>query len=223
MAIKYNKKRIATTYWLFIGLMIFCLSVLVLKTILVHTDTKHNQLHLTTTTSAWIDGLPTGSNGYNRAVPLEGCRPGLRADAHFSQLDLHLHSDNGEAPLNSALRWSIVLDYLNIATAMVGYLLGILCAFSFYRSLRVDSKIQPQYIRYLWWVGITIILSALIMLAHNLLQSVGVKQLVPGSIYTPNVQVNFEVSQIVFGLVVLFLSQVLRINHNLQEEQELTI
>lgn len=210
--------------WTYIGIVIFCAVVLAVNMVLTGIGAKDPKSpYGEEGVCTWVMDQRAPAEVYYVKHEAEGAVEGVKADVYFTKYDVRFSADDPKLIGNAYLTWGHIFHNLHMLAVVLAVVFGLMCAVSFYKSVKRGDKFSHRYIKFMRWVGVMIIVSASCVLLAKMMHSLGVAQLLPASMYKPHLQVEVGIIHFIFGVVVLFLSRVLEISYKLQEEQEYTV
>ena len=221
-----HKSQVAAARWLFwpfILIMLFVLWALIRATT-IRTDQEMNKEATFLVHNVVWDELQLANTDLDiSSLPVAGTEEGVTATARVSAYDVSFIRSDSQPIKNKYATWAAALGIGETVCLMAACLLGIFCAISFINSIKRDEKFSKRFIKALTWTGLMIIISAVLPTCGHVLQSLVLRDMLPNTQNLVHLRIHVEVTRLFFGIVILFLSQMLRINYDLKEEQELTI
>ncbi len=217
-------KQAKALFVLFVALMAFSAAVVVTRVItaIVNGNTLPDGSHAPKG-SIVVRDYNLDDRSYIGVQTIPGSIDGCSAVAYPSEGTICFVPSNGQMLVEAPFVWSQICLVLNYVSLLASCMMGLLCVISFYRSFMKKDKFNLVFIKYMGWIGVSIMAASLFNTVHVALSSVGVNMMLAGVDAPVNLQFEFDITKLFFGLGILFLAMVLRTNRKLQEEQELTI
>mgnify|MGYP003296154595 CR=1 FL=1 len=217
-----NIRRIRLLYGLFASILLICLGLFVCN--IIAAEERPQVAPLNPSGIAFsITNIPAAESCYAEEHSVEGTAQGFTAKTHVARYDLDIYSDSAEVASNPRLRWVLVLQLFELAAFAAILVLVIIALISFYRSAKAGRIFPSKNVALLLIIGILLVVTSLCHDTSTYLERLLAFDLVGHSSWAPQVHYSIHFTRIFFGLTLIFLSQIIRIGRELQDEQELTV
>lgn len=217
-----NIRHIRLLYGLFSSILLICLGLFVCN--IIAAEERPQVAPLNPSGLAFsITNIPAADATYAVEHPIEGTAEGFTANAHVARFDLDLYSDTTEVASDARLRWVLVFQLFELAAFAAILVLVIIALISFYRSAKAGRVFPAKNVSLLLIIGILLVVTSLCHDTSTYLERLLASDLVSSSSWAPKVHYTIHFTRIFFGLTLIFLSQIIRIGRELQDEQELTV
>lgn len=219
-----NIRNIRILYLLVAGILILCLALFFGDVMQMHERPRVAQFPETNPTYAFrITDLITGNDLYLEEHPVENTAEGVIAHTHVNRYDVDIYTNDDRIGHDARIAWVMVLQSFGVlATAAILVLVTIVLV-SFYRSAKHDVVFPARNIVLLTVVGLLLMATSLALDTSAYLERCVALDLLHGTEWQPDVHFTIHFTRILFGLTLVFMTQVFRIGRQLQEDQELTI
>lgn len=217
-----NIRHIRLLYGLFASILLICLGLFVCN--IIAAEERPQVAPLNPSGIAFsITNIPVSEACYAEEYDVEGTAEGFTAKTHVARYDLDVYSDDTEVVSNPRLRWVLVLQLFELAAFAAILVLVIIALISFYRSAKAGRVFPAKNVSLLLIIGILLVVTSVCHDTSTYLERLLALDLVGDSNWAPEVHYTIHFTRIFFGLTLIFLSQIIRIGRELQDEQELTV
>lgn len=170
-----------------------------------------------------VTDLRSSSPLYAVEHPVEGMPEGISAHAHVNRFDIDCYTDNAVIVADPRLHWASALQLFSVAALLAVVVLVVVALISFYRSAKQGRIFPRKSVILLLVIGLLLVAMSLSVDTQTYLERRLAHDLLVGTQWVPQARYTIHFTRIFFGLTIIFLSQVIRIGRELQDEQELTI
>lgn len=170
-----------------------------------------------------ITDLHASPELYNQEHVVEGTDSNMTAVAHVKNYVVDFFPDSNISDKNPRLMCAYYLQFFEFLSYAAIFILVIIVLVSFYRSTKQGRIFPTKQTSLLLVIGLLIIASSISIDTRCYLECLAAANLLQGTEWKPSVFFGIHFSRLFFGLTVIFLSQIIRIGREMQEEQELTI
>lgn len=170
-----------------------------------------------------ITDLHASPELYNQEYVVEGTDSNMTAVAHVKNYVVDFFPDSNISDKNPRLMCAYYLQFFEFLSYAAIFILVIIVLVSFYRSTKQGRIFPTKQTSLLLVIGLLIIASSISIDTRCYLECLAAADLLQGTEWKPSVFFGIHFSRLFFGLTVIFLSQIIRIGREMQEEQELTI
>ena len=219
-----NILRIRILYGLMGGILLICLGLFVRG--IFGSEDEPGVGRLTAFNSEYaftITDLRPSPALYEVEHPVEGLPEGVSAHTHINRYDVDVYTDNPETAKDRRLIWALLLQLFNVAAVAAIVVLVVVALVSFYRSTKRGQVFPTKNANLLLVIGVLLVALSLSIDTGSYLERCLAADLLKNTQWVPQVRYSVHFMRIFFGLTLIFLSQIIRIGCELQEEQELTI
>lgn len=217
-----NIRRIRLLYGLFASILLICLGFFVCNVIAAEERPQIAPLNPSGIAFS-ITNIPAAEQTYAVEHPVAGTAPGFTAQTHVSRFDLDVYSDTTEVASDPRLRWVLILQLFELAAFAAILVLVVIALISFYRSAKASRVFPANNVSLLLIIGILLVVTSLCHDTSTYLERLLAADLVGSTDWAPQFHYSIHFTRIFFGLTLIFLSQIIRIGRELQDEQELTV
>ena len=219
-----NILHIRILYGLMGGILLVCLGLFVSDIFSSEEEPAVGRLAALNSDYAFtITDLRPSPSLYDVEHPVEGLPEGVSAHAHVGRYDVDVYTNSPETAKDRRLRWVLVLQIFNVAAVAAIVVLVVVALVSFYRSTKRGQVFPTKNVALLWVIGLLLVALSLSIDTGTFLERRLAADLLSDTRWVPQVRYTVHFMRIFFGLTLIFLSQIIRIGRELQEEQELTI
>lgn len=170
-----------------------------------------------------VTDLRSSSPLYAVEHPVEGMPEGISAHAHVNRFDIDCYTDNAVIVADPRLHWASALQLFSVAALLAVVVLVVVALISFYRSAKQGRIFPRKSVILLLVIGLLLVAMSLSVDTQTYLERRLAHDLLVGTQWVPQARYTIHFTRIFFGLTIIFLSQIIRIGRELQDEQELTI
>ena len=223
--VRNNKiTRVRVLYGMFGGILLICLGLFVSHIFLTEEMPKVGMLTSMKSDYAFtITDLRSAPRLYEVEHNLANLPEGVSAHAHVNRFDVDVYTDDKELGTDPRLTWTVVLQMFVILASAAVLVLVVIALVSFYRSAKRGQVFPKRNVWLLMVIGILLVAMSLSIDTGSYLERRMAYNLLKGTEWVPQARYTLHFTRIFFGLTLIFLSQIIRIGRELQEEQELTI
>ncbi len=211
-------------YGLFGGIMLICLGLFVSHIFyaedapLVGELTAFNSKYAFTVTD-----LRSSASLYAIERPVEGVPEGISAHAHINRFDVDCYTDDELIGNDPRLHWATALQLFGMVSLVAIVVLVSVALVTFYRSAKRGRVFPRKCVSLLLAIGLLLVVLSLSVDTQTFLERRLAHDLLIGTQWEPQARYTIHFTRIFFGLTIIFLSQIIRIGREMQDEQELTV
>ncbi len=225
--IMMNNKFIAQLkllYSIFAGILLVCVALFVVG--VVSTEESPQAGGLSTVASPYafsITDLRTDNTMHDMEQPIDLTGKSVKAHAHINRFDMDFYTRDRQVTGDPRITWVLVLQTFVVAAMAAIFVLVGITLVSLYRSAKRGHPFPARNASLLMVAGILLVVISLCVDTGAYLERTLARDLLQGTQWQPQASFTIHFTLIFFGLAVIFISQIFRIGHELQEEQELTV
>ncbi|MCR5424943.1 MAG: DUF2975 domain-containing protein [Bacteroidales bacterium] len=222
-----NNKFIAQLkllYSIFAGILLVCVALFVVG--VVSTEESPQAGGLSTVASPYafsITDLRTDNTMHDMEQPIDLTGKSVKAHAHINRFDMDFYTRDRQVTGDPRITWVLVLQTFVVAAMAAIFVLVGITLVSLYRSAKRGHPFPARNASLLMVAGILLVVISLCVDTGAYLERTLARDLLQGTQWQPQASFTIHFTLIFFGLAVIFISQIFRIGHELQEEQELTV
>lgn len=223
MAKKSAIARIRTLYVILLTVIAVCLGLFIFKVVASADPFELDvAMHERDGYGVMITDLRSSSNLYHQPHTVDGMTDGMKAVANVKTFDVSILTADDDIE-HGRVVWCMWLEVISAVGVLAMVVLFVMALVSFYFNVRRGKVFPRKNITWLVWAGVLMIVVSLCMdVSTNLERSLAC-ELLQGSAWQPAQGVSIHFSRIFFGLTIIFIAEIFKIGHAMQEEQELTI
>ena len=215
--------HIRLLYLTFGGLLLLCVVLSLVHYISFEERLKIVPLDAPNTTYAYrITDLDASNALFSAEHHILNTPSGLTAHSHVNRFDVDFFSDDLHGQ-KSRIVWSMVLQGLGTIMVIAIIVLVVIVLISLYRGSQKGDVFPHCSIKMLTIIGILQVAMALSVGTSIYLQRWIACDLLANTDWQPILEYPIDFTLLFNGLMLIFVAQLFRIGHQLQEEQELTI
>lgn len=219
-----NILHVRMLYGLTGGILLICLGLFISDMYRYEEDPYKGKLPTFNSDYAlMVTNLPCTPMLYQEEHPIEGLPEGMSANAYINRYDVNIYTNSETIDKEHILSWVLVLQIFNVVAIVAIVILVVVALISFYRSTTRGQVFPTKNVSLLLIIGVMLVLFSLSMDTRTYLERRMVYNLLRDTQWMPQVRYTIHFIRIFFGLTLIFLSQIIRIGRELQEEQELTV
>lgn len=219
-----NILHIRILYGLMGGILLICLGLFVSDIFTSEEESAVGKLSAFNSDYAFtITDLHCTPTLYEEEQLIEGLPDGVSAHAHINRYDVDIYTNNLDTAKDKRLVWVLVLQIFNVVAVAAVVVLVVVALISFYRTTKRGQIFPKKNVSLLLIIGLLLVLLSLSIDTGTYLERRLAADLLKNTQWMPQVRYTLHFLRIFFGLTLIFLSQIIRIGRELQEEQELTI
>jgi len=223
MVQKNRITRIRTLYAIFLGIVVLCVGLFFFNVFTVEDPLRWALLDNNKEYGVCITDLKSTSDLHDRPYEVEQMKDGITATAYVNRYDVVISADSEALLQSGKSAWSIGLQVFCVLACVAMTVLVLMSLISFYISVRRGKVFPKKNIKWLTWAGVLMIVMSLGMDVSTAIEWSLASSLLDGSTWQPVTGVPIHVTNIVFGLTIIFMAEIFAIGRDMQEEQELTI
>ena len=219
-----NISHIRLLYGLFAGILLICLGLFFSHIFYAEEEPLVGDLTAFNSRYAFtVTDLHASASLYAVEHPIEGLPAGISAHAHVNRFDVDCYSDDEVIGSDPRLRWATALQLFSVVALVAIVVLVVAALISFYRSAKQGKVFPRRCVTLLLVIGLLLLLLSLSVDTQNYLERSLAYRLLANAQWVPQARYTIHFTRIFFGLTIIFLSQIIRIGREFQDEQELTI
>lgn len=219
-----NLRRLRLIYGLFLGIIAICLALFMLDVVSSADDDQFTQLNQADPGYGMrITDLHTDAKTYDRIFSLGNDTDDLTIHAHINRFDVDIFAEGPEMLNDSRLMWVMALQIVSALMAVAIVVIAIVVLVSFYRNTKHGHLFPKRHVRSLVIIGVLLVLVSISIDISTFLEQCVALDILQSSEWQSKATLRLHFMRILFGLTIIFVAEILKIGHNMQEEQELTI
>ena len=211
-------------YSIIAGILLVCVALFVVG--VVSTEESPQAGGLSTAESPYafsITDLRTDNTMHDMEQPIDLTGKSVKAHAHINRFDMDFYTRDRQVTGDPRITWVLVLQTFVVAAMAAIFVLVGITLVSLYRSAKRGHPFPARNASLLMVAGILLVVISLCVDTGAYLERTLARDLLQGTQWQPQASFTIHFTLIFFGLAVIFISQIFRIGHELQEEQELTV
>lgn len=224
---KKNKMlRMWVLYGLFLGIILLCAGLFFFNVVTggdnYHLDNLEHQFQNDNTYGLIITDLYRTDNAYRYDTPVPSPE-GLQLQARTNSFDLLLTTQDMARVDGSRMRWVMALQ--RVAVLCMAFIFGLVLVLmvKMFLNIRRGRLFNKGSVRLIGLIGIMVIVFTLSLDTSTYLERLEAYALLKDTAWEPMHDYTLHATRLFVGLIVLFLSETLRVGMDMQEEQDLTI
>ena len=207
-------------YSIFAGILLVCVVLFVVGVVTAEESPQAGGLSTPVSPYAFsITDLRTAGT----MQPIELTGKSVKAHAHINRFDMDFYTRDEQVTGDPRITWVLVLQTFVVAAMVAIFVLVVITLVSLYRSAKRGHPFPSRNSSLLMVAGILLVVISLCVDTGAYLERTLARDLLLGTEWQPQASFTLHFTLIFFGLAVIFISQIFRIGHELQEEQELTV
>ena len=215
-----NITHVRALYGLFGGIMLICLGLFFSHIFYAEEEPLVGNLTAFNSRYAFtVTDLRSSAQLYAVEQPIEGVPDGLSAHAHVNRFDVDCYTDDELVGSDPRLHWATALQLFGVV-ALAAIVVLVVVALISAKQGRVFPR---KCVALLTVMGVLLVLLSFSIDTQTFLERRLARDLLAGTQWVPQARYTIHFTRIFFGLTIIFLSQIIRIGRELQEEQELTV
>lgn len=219
-----NISNVRILYGLFAGILLVCLGLFFSHIFYAEEEPLVGDLKAFNSHYAFtVTDLRSSAPLYAVEHPVEGLPEGISAHAHVNRFDIDCYTDDELIGSDPRLRWAAALQLFGVAALIAIVVLVVIALISLYRSAKQGRVFPRKVVALLLVIGLLLVALSLSVDTQTFLERRLAHDLLLGTQWVPQARYTIHFTRIFFGLTIIFLSQIIRIGRELQDEQELTV
>lgn len=219
-----NITHVRALYGLFGGIMLICLGLFFSHIFYAEEEPLVGNLTAFNSRYAFtVTDLRSSAQLYAVEQPIEGVPDGLSAHAHVNRFDVDCYTDDELVGSDPRLHWATALQLFGVVALAAIVVLVVAALIIFYRSAKQGRVFPRKCVALLTVMGVLLVLLSFSIDTQTFLERRLARDLLAGTQWVPQARYTIHFTRIFFGLTIIFLSRIIRIGRELQEEQELTV
>ena len=219
-----NITRVRVLYGLFGGILLICLVLFFSHIFYTEEEPLVGNLSAFNSSYAFtVTDLRSSAQLYAVEHPISGTADGISAHAHVNSFDFDCYTDDELIVNDARFRWASALQCFRLLALLAIVVLVVLALISFYRSTKMGKVFPRKVVALLFAIGLLLVILSLAIDLQSYLELQLARDLLANSEWTPQSRFTIHFTRIFFGLTIIFLSQIILIGRQLQDEQELTV
>ncbi len=211
-------------YGLFGGILLICLGLFVSHIFYAEEEPLVGELTAFNSKYAFtVTDLRGPAQLYAIEHPIEGVPQGISAHAHVNRFDVDCYTDDEVIGNDPRLHWATAMQLVAMVVFAAIVVLVVSALIVFYRSAEQGRVFPRKCVTLLLVIGLLLVLLSLSVDTQTYLERRLAHDLLAGSQWVPQTRYTIHFTRIFFGLTIIFLSQIIRIGREMQDEQELTV
>ena len=219
-----NIAHVRALYGLFGGIMLVCLALFIAHIFYAEEEPLVGNLTAFNSRYAFtVTDLRSSAPLYAEERAIEGMPDGISAHAHVNRFDVDCYTDDELVGSDPRLHWATALQLFGVVALAAIVVLVVVALIAFYRSAKQGRVFPRKCVTLLLVIGLLLVLLSLVVDTQTYLERRLAFDLLSNTSWVPQASYTIHFTRIFFGLTIIFLSQIIRIGRELQDEQELTV
>ena len=219
-----NLARVRTLYGLFGGILLVCLALFFAHIFYAEEEPLVGNLTAFNSRYAFtVTDLHSSAPLYAVEQPIEGVPEGISAHAHVNRFDVDFYTDDELVGSDPRLHWATALQLFGVVALVAIVVLVVVALINFYRSAKQGRVFPRKSVTLLLVIGLLLVVLSLTVDTQTYIERRLAYDLLANTQWLPQASYTIHFTRIFFGLTIIFLSQIIRIGRELQDEQELTV
>lgn len=219
-----NIKHIRVLYALFASILLICLGLFVCNVVGAEERPQMAALNSSKFAFTITDLRADGPTYTNEHVIKYGMPEGVEAHTHINRFDVDAYTDKTDIMSDGRLTWIIILQSFELLAIAAIVVLVVIALIAFYRSAKRGQVFPAKRVSLILIIGILLVVTSLCHDTGTYLERQLAFDLLKDTDYwVPQTHYTIHFTRIFFGLTLIFLSQIIRIGRELQDDQELTV
>jgi hypothetical protein len=219
-----NIARVRTLYGLFGGILLVCLGLFFAHIFYAEEEPLVGNLTAFNSRYAFtVTDLRSSAPLYAVEQAIEGMPEGISAHAHVNRFDVDCYTDDEVVGSDPRLHWATALQLFGVVALAAIIVLVVVALITFYRSAKQGRVFPRKCVVLLLAIGLLLVVLSLSVDTQTYLERRLACDLLAGTQWMPQARYTIHFTRIFFGLTIIFLSQIIHIGREMQEEQELTV
>ena len=211
-------------YGLFGGIMLICLGLFFAHIFYAEEEPLVGELAAFNSKYAFtVTDLRSSAPLYAIEHSIEDVPEGISAHAHVNRFDIDCYTDDEVIGNDPRLHWATALQLVGMVALAAIVVLVVAALITFYRSAKQGRVFPRKCVTLLLVIGLLLVVLSLSVDTQTYLERRLAHDLLSGSQWVPQARYTIHFTRIFFGLTIIFLSQIIHIGREMQEEQELTV
>lgn len=211
-------------YGIFAGILLVCVALFVVGVVTTEESPQAGGLSTPVSPYAFsITDLRTDNTMHDMEQPIDLTGKSVKAHAHINRFDMDFYTRDPQVTGDPRIAWVLVLQTFVVAAMAAIFVLVVITLVSLYRSAKRGLPFPARNASLMMVAGILLVVISLCVDTGAYLERTLARDLLAGTEWQPQASFTIHFTLIFFGLAVIFISQIFRIGHQMQEEQELTV
>ena len=219
-----NIAHVRALYGLFGGILLVCLGLFFAHIFYAEEEPLVGNLTAFNSRYAFtVTDLRSSAPLYAVEHAIEGVPDGISAHAHVNRFDVDCYTDDELVGSDPRLHWATALQLFGVVALAAIVVLVMVALITFYRSAKQGRVFPRRCVTLLLVIGLLLVVLSLTVDTQTYLERRLAHDLLANTSWVPQASYTIHFTRIFFGLTIIFLSQIIRIGRELQDEQELTV
>ena len=219
-----NIAHVRALYGLFGGILLVCLGLFFAHIYYAEEEPLVGNLTAFNSRYAFtVTDLRSSAPLYAVEHSIEGVPDGISAHAHVNRFDVDCYTDDELVGSDPRLHWATAFQLFGVVALAAIVVLVMVALITFYRSAKQGRVFPRKCVTLLLVIGLLLVVLSLTVDTQTYLERRLAHDLLANTSWVPQANYSIHFTRIFFGLTIIFISQIIRIGRELQDEQELTV
>jgi len=222
-------RHLRILYAVFLGMLLLCVGLFVTEVISsddYYTFDKVNerlQKEKNTASYVVVTDLKNKANSTAHDFALNSSDTTVSINAHVNRFDVSVAASDNSKLSSPLATTAIVLQFVAVFMLLGIFIFLFLELISLYKSIKQGKIFQKRSIKYLRVIAIMLILMSLSIDFAKYCELQYIKEFLQSTDIAVKSGFTIHFVRLLFGIVILFISEIFRIGIQMQEDQDLTI
>ena len=228
MAKSANKmKRRWFLYGLFFFIVLLCVALFMSNVVTAedsyHFDNLRNQLQNEDRYGLMITDLRLADKSREDVLVSGATKDSTDVYARVNTFDITLVSPDEASVYPPQIRWTLALQIFAVVAFLSIFVCVVVLLFSFYKAIRQCRIFRKRSVLWIRLIGVLMLLMSLSLDLGTYLERQYAFQWLQDTMWTIESGFTLHFTRLFFGIIILFVGELLKLGYDMQEEQDLTI
>lgn len=228
MAKSANKmKRMWFLYGLFFFIVLLCVALFMSNVVTAedsyHFDNLRNQLQNEDRYGLMITDLRLADKSREDVLVSGATKDSTDVYARVNTFDITLVSPDEASVYPPQIRWTLALQIFAVVAFLSIFVCVVVLLFSFYKAIRQCRIFRKRSVLWIRLIGVLMLLMSLSLDLGTYLERQYAFQWLQDTMWTIESGFTLHFTRLFFGIIILFVGELLKLGYDMQEEQDLTI
>ncbi|MCR5423615.1 MAG: DUF2975 domain-containing protein [Bacteroidales bacterium] len=214
-------------YGLFFFIMLLCVALFMGNVVTAadsyHFDNLRSQLHGEDRYGLMITDLHM-KDKVKQDVLVDGVtKDSTDVYARVNTFDITLVSPDEASVYPSQIRWTLALQVFAVVAFLAIFVCVVVLLFSFYKAIRQWRIFRKSSVLWIRLIGVLMMLMSLALDVSTYMERQYASQWLQDTAWTIDSGFTLHFTRLFFGIIILFVGELLKLGYAMQEEQDLTI
>ena len=214
-------------YGLFFFIVLLCVALFMSNVVTAedsyHFDNLRNQLQNEDRYGLMITDLRLADKSREDVLVSGATKDSTDVYARVNTFDITLVSPDEASVYPPQIRWTLALQIFAVVAFLSIFVCVVVLLFSFYKAIRQCRIFRKRSVLWIRLIGVLMLLMSLSLDLGTYLERQYAFQWLQDTMWTIESGFTLHFTRLFFGIIILFVGELLKLGYDMQEEQDLTI